>query len=229
MGKIRERLKMGKIWRLKMAKIWRLKMRKIGNRLYDSKILGKIRDKCWHIENIIEDGLWEIGYFVLTALKGAAISLACFVPWGALAFSCGVDLAVTQAQQKKEAFQAYTTSAEYAEEYNAAKEAELERYEQIEEDVVGVQQEFLNGKMTLKELEGKIEALRRQIVYGDELDRRLFNNTNNPTIVATKEKAKDLRTASIPLIVVGALAMAADVVTGFARYEWGADKIRFDL
>ena len=94
---------------------------------------------------------------------------------------------------------------------------------------MGVQQEFLNGKMTLKELEGKIEALRRQIVYGDELDRRLFNNTNNPTIVATKEKAKDLKTASIPLIVVGALAMAADVVTGFSRYEWGAEKIRFDL
>ena len=57
MGKIRERLKMAKIWRLKMAKIWRLKMRKIGDRLYDSKILGKIRDKRWHIENIIEDGL----------------------------------------------------------------------------------------------------------------------------------------------------------------------------
>ena len=150
MGKIRERLKMGKIWRLKMGKIWRLKTRKIRDKLYHSKIIGKIRDKRDRIENfiedglweighlvltalkVIEDGLWEIGHLVLTALKGAAISLACFVPWGALAFSCGVDLAVTQAQQKKEAFQAYTTSAEYAEEYNAAKEAELERYEQIE-------------------------------------------------------------------------------------------------
>ena len=81
----------------------------------------------------------------------------------------------------------------------------------------------------LKKTLRAFNKLRREIVYGDELDRRLFNNTNNPTIVATKEKAKDLRTASIPLIVVGALAMAADAVTGFSRYEWGADKIRFDL
>ena len=176
--------------------------------------MGKIRDMLYEIGDFVKDSLWVTGHYVLTALKGAAISLACFVPWGALAFSCGVDLAVTQAQQKKEAFQAYTTSAEYAEEYNAAKEAEFERYEQIEEDVVGVQQEFLNGKMTLKELEGKIEALRREIVYGDELDRRLFNNTNNPTIVATKEKAKDMKTAAWVTGVLGGVYVLGQLLWG---------------
>ena len=188
--------------------------------------MGKIRDKLYEIGDFVKDSLWVTGHFVLTALKGAAISLACFVPWGALAFSCGVDLAVTQAQQEKEAFKAYTTSAEYAEEYNAAKEAELERYDQIEEDVKDVQQEFLNGKMTLNELEREIEALRREIVYGDELDQKLFNSSNNPKIVATKEKAKDMRIACIPLIIAGFMFMTIEAATDFVRYELGAEEIQ---
>ena len=152
--------------------------------------MGKIRDKLYIAKER-----------TLMTLKCAVLS-ACLLP-GIATLATGIGLGVSQDKMLKETYKEYTTSAEYAEEYNAAKEAELERYEQIEEDVKGVQQEFLNGKMTLKELEGKIEALRREIVYGDELDRRLFNNTNNPTIVATKEKAKDMKTAAWVTGVLG--------------------------
>ena len=152
--------------------------------------MGKIRDKLYIAKER-----------TLMTLKCAVLS-ACLLP-GIATLATGIGLGVSQDKMLKETYKEYTTSAEYAEEYNAAKEAELERYEQIEEDVKGVQQDFLNGKMTLKELEGRIEALRREIVYGDELDRRLFNNTNNPTIVATKEKAKDMKTAAWVTGVLG--------------------------
>ncbi len=138
--------------------------------------MGKIRDKLYIAKER-----------VIMTLKCAALSV-CLLP-GVATLATGIGLGVSQDKMLKETYKEYTTSAKYA--------------EQIEEDVKGVQQEFLNGKMTLKELEGKIEALRREIVYGDELDRRLFNNTNNPTIVATKEKAKDLKTAAWVTGVLG--------------------------
>lgn len=152
--------------------------------------MGKIRDRLYIAKER-----------AIMTLKCAVLG-ACLLP-GAVTLATGIGFGVSQDKMLKETYKEYTTSAEYAEEYNAAKEAELQRYEQIEEDVKSVQQEFLNGKMTLKELEGKIEALRREIVYGDELDRRLFNNTNNPTIVATKEKAKDMKTVAWVTGVLG--------------------------
>ena len=163
--------------------------------------MGKIRDRLYIAKER-----------AIMTLKCAVLS-ACLLP-GVAALATGIGLGVSQDKMLKETYKEYTTSAEYAEEYNAAKEAELERYEQIEEDVKDVQQEFLNGKMTmtLKELEGKIEALRREIVYGDELDRRLFNNTNNPTIVATKEKAKDMKTAAWVTGVLGGVVVFVQLI-----------------
>ena len=163
--------------------------------------MGKIRDRLYITKER-----------AIMTLKCAVLS-ACLLP-GIATLATGIGLGVSQDKMLKETYKEYTTSAEYAEEYNAAKEAELERYEQIEEDVKGVQQEFLNGKMTLKELEGKIEALRREIVYGDELDRRLFNNTNNPTIVATKEKAKDMKTAAWVTGVLGGVYVLGQLLWG---------------
>ena len=153
--------------------------------------MGKIRDKLYIAKER-----------TLMTLKCAVLS-ACLLP-GIATLATGIGLGVSQDKMLKETFKEYTTSAEYAEEYNAAKEAELERYEKIEENVKDIQQEFLNGKMTRDELEREIEALRGQIVYGDELDKKLFNSSNNPTIVATREKAKDMKTAAWVTGMLGA-------------------------
>ena len=153
--------------------------------------MGKIRDKLYIAKER-----------TLMTLKCAVLS-ACLLP-GIATLATGIGLGVSQDKMLKETFKEYTTSAEYAEEYNAAKEAELQRYEKIEENVKDIQQEFLNGKMTLDELEREIEALRGEIVYGKELDQRLFNNTNNPTIVDTKEKAKNMKTAAWVTGMLGA-------------------------
>ena len=185
--------------------------------------MGKIRDRLYIAKER-----------AIMTLKCAVLS-ACVLP-GAITLATGIGLGVSQDKMLKETYKEYTTSAEYAEEYNAAKEAELERYEQIEEDVKGVQQEFLNGKMTLNELEGKIEALRREIVYGDELDRRLFNNTNNPTIVATKEKAKDMKTAAWVTGVLGGAYVSVQVLFFVVMLdelgpieEWVKEQIDFEI
>ena len=153
--------------------------------------MGKIRDKLYIAKER-----------TLMTLKCAVLG-ACLLP-GVATLATGIGLGVSQDKMLKETFREYTTSAEYAEEYNAAKEAELQRYEKIEENIKDIQQEFLNGKMTLDKLEREIEALRGEIVYGDELDKRLFNYTNNPTIVATKEKAKDMKTAAWVTGMLGA-------------------------
>ena len=58
--------------------------------------------------------------------------------------------------------------------------------------------------MTLEEFYEEIDTLREEIVHGEELDRKLYEKSTNPKIVATREKAKDMKTAAWVTGMLGA-------------------------
>lgn len=145
---------------------------------------------------------YAIKEHIAAALGSAAIFATVIVP-GTLCCLIGAGLVIGESVEHKKAVENYATSSKYAAEYNSAKDAEMQRYEEIEQEVMSVHEEFLNGKMTASEYEEKIEDLRREIVYGKRLDARLFENSNNPEIVAQKKKMDDMGKAGFALLISG--------------------------
>ena len=155
----------------------------------------------------------------IVAALGTAVIFATVIVPGTICFLTGAGLLIGSAASENKAVETYATSSIYAAEYNAAKDAELERYEVIEQEVMRVHEEFLKGKMTAYEYENKIEDLRREIVYGKELDERLFENSNNPEIVAQKKKIADMGKAGFALLISGVSIGLIKAVNRFSAFD----------
>ena len=155
----------------------------------------------------------------IVAALGTAVVFATVIVPGTICFSTGAGLLIGKAVLENEAMETYTTSSIYAAEYNAAKDAELERYEEIEQEVMSVHEEFLKGKMTVAEYEREIEGLRGEIVYGKRLDERLFENSNNPEIVAQRKKIADMGKAGFALLMSGLSIWGIKALNGIANID----------
>lgn len=122
---------------------------------------------------------------------------------GTICCLAGAGLLIGSAALENKAIETYTTSSRYEVEYNAAKDAELERYEAIERDVANLHQAYLNGDITYIDYREKIDAIRHDMVYGDELDEKLFENSNNSEIVKEREKIANMTIAGGVLLGAG--------------------------
>ena len=66
--------------------------------------------------------------------------------------------------------------------------------------------------MTLEEFYEEIDTLREEIVHGEELDRKLYEKSTNPKIVATREKVTDWRVAFHCLLLLAPFIGLAKLV-----------------